>query len=461
MKKFRPYAPQQSYLFPPSPRDWLPPDHLAYFVIDLVASLDLSSILAHYERELRGFPPHDPRLMFGLLVYGYCTGVRSSRQIARKTHEDVAFRIISGDTHPEYSCISEFRRVHLEEFVRLFGEILRLCREAGLVKLGHVAIDGTKVKANASKHKAMSYDRMKKEEQRLRAVVRDIVREAEDADAAEDAEYGKERSGDEITDERLRDPKTRMARIRELRAKLEAEAKRQREERDGDDDPPPTGTGPLPSHQVPTGKDGKPTPKAQRNFTDGDSRIMKTGDGYVQAYNCQLAVDDCHQVIVAQLVTNQPPDCEHLPHVLEEVARNCDGMPVTTTADSGYFSAENVAYARSQGTDILIPTERWRHGEAPPPVHGRPPRDMTLKQEMTRRLRTKQARALYARRKVIVEPVFGQIKDARGIRSFLLRGLAKVRGEWSLITLTHNVLKLWRALGGTLAERCPAGGARA
>jgi transposase len=175
-KKFRPYTPEQSYLFPPSPRDWLPEGHLAYFVVDLVASLDLSRIVSHYEREQRGFPPHDPRLMLGLLVYGYCTGVRSSRQIERKTYEDVAFRVIAGGAQPDHSCISEFRRLHLDEFVRLFGQILGLCREAGLVTLGHVAIDGTKVKANASKHKAMSYDRMKKEEQRLRAVVREIVR---------------------------------------------------------------------------------------------------------------------------------------------------------------------------------------------------------------------------------------------------------------------------------------------
>jgi len=460
-KKFRPYEPSQSYLFPPSPHDWLPKDHLAYFVVDLVGSLDLSRIMAFYERELRGYPPHHPRMLLGLLVYGYCTGVRSSRQIERKTHEDVAFRVISGGSQPDHSCISEFRRLHLEEFVRLFGEILGLCREAGLVKLGHVAVDGTKVKANASKHKAMSYDRMKKEEQRLRAVVRDIVREAEAADAAEDAEYGKDKRGDEITDERLRDPKTRMARIRELRQKLEAEAKRQREGGHDDDEPPPTGLGPTPSHQVPTGKDGKPTPKAQRNFTDGESRIMKAGDSYVQAYNCQLAVDEAHQVIVAQLVTNQPPDCEHLPHVLEEVARNCGGPPTTATADSGYFSAENVAYARTQGIDILIPTERWKHGEAPPPVRGRAPRNMTLKQEMTRRLRTRRARAVYSRRKVIVEPVFGQIKEARGIRAFLLRGLAKVRAEWSLIALTHNILKLWRACGAARPGRCPAGGAPA
>jgi len=445
-KKFRPYTPEQSYLFPPSPREWLPASHLAYFVIDIVGSVDLSRIVAHYEREERGFPPHDPRLMLGLLIYGYCTGVRSSRQIERKTYEDVGFRVVAGGAQPDHTCISEFRRVHLDEFVRLFGHILELCREAGLVKLGHVAIDGTKMKANASKHKAMSYDRMKKEEQRLRAVVRGMVREAEEADAAEDAEYGKGHSGEEITDERLRDPKTRMARIRELRAKLEAEAKQQAEARDDDDDPAPTGAGPLPSHQVPTGKDGKPTPKAQRNFTDADSRIMKSGDGYVQAYNCQVAVDESHQVIVAQVVTNQPPDCEHLPHVLEEVARSCGEMPETVSADSGYFSTENVAYARSQGVDILIPTERWRHGEEPPPVRGRPPRDMTLKQEMTRRLRTARARAVYARRKVIVEPVFGQIKAARGIRTFLLRGLTKVRGEWSLIAMTHNLLKLWRAV---------------
>jgi transposase len=449
-KTYRPYDPSQSYLLPPSPRDWLPESHLSYFVLDLVKSLNLRQITSTYERELRGFPPHDPRMMVALLIYGYCVGIRSSRQIEKKTHEDVAFRVLAGGHHPDHTCISEFRRKHLDAFVALFGEVVKLCQQGGLVKLGHVAIDGTKMKANASKHKAMSYDRMMSEEKRLKAVIAQIVAEAESVDAAEDAEFGKGKRGDEITDELLRNPKTRMARIKQLRAELEAEAAQQRAaaaNRDHDDDPPPTGAGELPSHQIPTDKQGKPTPKAQRNFTDADSRIMKAGGDFVQAYNCQAAVDGEHQIIVAQLVTNQPPDVEHMPAVMEQTAINCGAMPEVATLDAGYFSAENVAYGYSQGVDVYIPTERWKHNEAPPLVRGRAPKDMTLKQEMTRKLRTKRGREIYARRKAIVEPVFGQIKAARGIREFLLRGIDKVRGEWSLITLTHNVLKLYRSGG--------------
>jgi transposase len=447
-KTYQPYEPTQSYLLPPSPQEWLPKDHLAYFVLDLVKALDLSPIQSTYEREERGYPPYHPMMMLSLLLYGYCVGVRSSRQIERRTHEDVAFRVLAAGSHPDHSRISEFRRRHLETFRALFVEILHLCQKAKLVKLGHVAIDGTKMKAHASKHKAMSHERMLKDEARLRQVVDEILEEAEATDAEEDARYGKDRRGDEIVDERLRDPATRLARIKELRAELEAEAKRQQKvaERDrDDDDPPPPGTGPLPSHQVPRDQAGKPTPKAQRNFTDADSRIMKAGGDYVQAYNCQVAVDEERQVIVAELVTNQPPDVEHFPFVMEEIAVNCGALPERATADAGYFSAENVAYATTQGVDVYIPTERWKHGEAPPLIRGRPPRDMTLKQEMTRKLRTRRGRAIYARRKAVVEPVFGQVKDARGIRGFLLRGLAKVRAEWSLISLTHNLLKLWRA----------------
>jgi transposase len=447
-KTYRPYDPSQAYLFPPSPHDWLPEGHLAYFVLDLVKSLDLRRITSKYERELRGYPPHDPRMMVALLIYGYCVGVRSSRQIEKKAHEDVAFRVLAGGSQPDHTCVSEFRRKHLDAFVALFGEVVTLCQKAGLVKLGHVAIDGTKVKANASKHKAMSYERMMSEEKRLKALVEQIVAEAESVDAAEDAEFGKGKRGDEITDELLRNPKTRMARIQQLRAELEAEAAEQQKAkaaRDSDDDPPPTGAGELPSHQVPRDKQGKPTPKAQRNFTDADSRIMKSGGDFVQAFNCQAAVDSEHQIIVAQLVTNQPPDVEHLPAVMELTALHCGEMPTIVTADAGYFSAENVAYATTQGVAVYIPTERWKHGQVPALVRGRAPRDMTLKQEMTRKLRTKRGRAIYARRKAIVEPVFGQIKAVRGIREFLLRGLEKVRGEWSLITLTHNLLKLFRS----------------
>jgi transposase len=446
-KTYRPYEPTQSFLLPPSPLEWLPKDHLAYFVLDLVRSVDMSAITSHYEREARGYPPYHPTMMLSLLVYGYCVGTRSSREIEKKTHEDVAFRVLAGGQHPDHSRISEFRRIHLDAFAKLFVEILRLCQEAGLVKLGHVALDGTKVKANASKHKAMSFDRMKKEEARLKKLVDEMLESAEDVDAEEDRLYGKDKRGDEIVDPLLRDPKTRMERIKQLRRELEAEAKRQQAEaKDRDDDEPPTpGNTALPEHKIPTDKKGKPTDKSQRNFTDADSRIMKAGGDYVQAYNCQLAVDEEHQIIVGQAVTNQPPDVEHLAPMIEEVAANCGELPSKMTADAGYYSAANVIYATEQGIDIYIPTERWRHGEAPPTVRGRPPADMTLKEEMTRKLRTRRGREVYSRRKTIVEPAFGQIKGARGIREFLLRGLAKVRAEWTLITATHNVLKLYRA----------------
>lgn len=445
-KTYRPYEPRQSYLLPPSPLEWLPKDHLAYFVLDVVRSMELAPILSQYEREERGHPPYHPTMMLALLVYGYCVGVRSSRQIEKKTHEDVAFRVLSGGAHPDHSRISDFRRRHLEAFAHLFVEILRLCQEAGLVKLGQVALDGTKMKANASKHKAMSYDRMKKEEARLKQLVAEMLTEAEAVDADEDARYGKDRRGDEITDEKLRDPATRMARIRELRQALEAEARKQAEaKRSDDDEPPPPGATPLPEHRIPTKKDGTPTDKAQRNFTDADSRIMKSGGDYVQAYNCQAAVDGAHQIIVGQAVTNQPPDVEHFVPMVEEVAAQLGELPEVMTADAGYFSSENVAYATTQGIDVHIPTERWKHGEAPPPILGRPPLEMTLKEAMRRKLRTKAGRERYSRRKSTVEPVFGQIKEARGIRGFLLRGLAKVRAEWALITATHNLLKLHRA----------------
>ena len=446
MKTYRPYAPRQSYLLPPSPQDWLPEGHLAYFMLDLVTQLDLSRIYAHYEREERGFPPHHPQMMMALLLYGYCVGVPSSRKIERKTHEDVAFRVIAGDQHPDHTCISEFRRIHHAVFADLFVQVLKICQEAGLVKLGHVALDGTKMKANASKHKAMSYERMKKQEAELAQKVEQLLRAAEEADAAEDARYGKDKRGDELPED-LRRAESRIARIRAAKAALEAEANAQRaaEEKKHDDDPPAGGATPLPQHRTPRDGEGKPTPKAQRNFTDAESRIQKTGDGFVQGYNCQAAVDEGHQVIVAQAVTNQPPDVEHLTPMLEQVIANCGQAPAKSTADAGYFSEQNVARAQALGTDPFIAPGRWKRDEVPPKVRGRPPANMTPKQAMARKLATRAGAAAYARRKAVVEPVFGQIKQARGLRQFLMRGLAKVRAEWSLITLTHNLLKLHAA----------------
>jgi len=443
-KTYRPWEPSQSFLFPPSPRDWLPEDHLAFFILDVVTQLDLSAIVDTYEKELRGYPPHDPRMMVALLLYAYCVGVPSSRKIEKRTHEDVAFRVIAAENHPDHVRISEFRRRHIKDFGDLFVQVLRLCQKAKLVKLGNVALDGTKMKANASKHKAMSYARMKQEEKALREKVKGLLRAAENADSEEDDRYGRDRRGDELPEE-LQRTESRRARIRELRAELEAEARAQASDSDDNEPPSAGGTPELPEHKIKTTADGKPAPKAQRNFTDGDSRIMKTGKEFLQGYNCQAAVDEAHQIIVAQAVTNQPTDVGHLAPMLEQLALDSGRMPTVTTADSGYYSEENVAYATNQGTELLSPAPRQMHKDARTAELVGSAQRGSLKHWMERKLASRRGARLYSRRKVIVEPVFGQIKAARGLRSFLLRGLEKVRGEWSLITLTHNLLKLSRA----------------
>ena len=449
-KTFRPYDPDQPFLLPPSPRQWLPDGHLAYFVLDTVRTLDLSGIYAHYEGDLRGYPPYHPEMMVGLLLYGYCTGVVSSRKIEKRTYEDVAFRVIAGGQNPDHTRISEFRRIHLKPLAALFVQVLQLCQKAGMVKLGHVALDGTKMKANASKHKAMSYERMQSEIDRLKQKVDELLKQAAAADAEEDRAHGAGKRGDELPDE-LQRAETRLARIQALKAALEAEAKEQADAKkqaeaknaDGKKDDKPQGPPDLPSHRIPTDASGKPTGKAQRNFTDPESRIMKTGDGFVQGYNCQAAVDEERQIVVAQAVTNQCPDPEHLPAMLAQVETNCGENPTTATADNGYMSDANMAIAEER-TDPYIAPGRWKRDEERPKFRGRPPKSLTPRQRMARKLATKRGAKIYSRRKVVVEPVFGEIKDARGIRHFLLRGLEKVRGEWALITMTHNMLKLHR-----------------
>ena len=447
-KSYRPYSPKQAFLFPPSPTEWLPDDHLAHFVMDVVAQLDLSAIHRRCQStDPRGTQPYHPLMMTSLLVYGYCVGVVSSRKIEKSTHESVAFRVIAGGEHPDHTRISEFRRVHLEDLANLFFQVLALAKKARLIKLGNVALDGTKMKANASKHKAMSYDRMEKDAARLRQKVRELLAAAEAADAQEDAEYGLGKRGDELPEE-LRRAESRLTRIKELKAELEAEARQQAEEaakRDDDDLPPSPSETPLPSHKIPRTKDGKIDPKAQRNFTDAESRIMKSAEGYVQAYNCQAVVDEEHQIIVAQAVTNQAPDAEHLVPMLVQTVANCGAKPDNWLADAGYFSEANVCEVTKWRVEPFIPPRRQKHSEEPTPVLGRPPNDLGIKDRMIRRLATKTGRAVYALRKKIVEPVFGQIKEARGLRRFLLRGLKKVRGEWALIALTHNLLKIYRA----------------
>lgn len=494
MKSYRPYTPNQPYLLPPSPSEWLPEGHLVYFVLDLVEGLDLGAI----ERELqakdpRGERAYSPRMMTALLLYGYATGVFSSRRIARATYEDVGFRVLAASEHPHFTTVNGFRAAHREALGGLFLQMLRICQAAGLAKLGQVAIDGTKMKANASKHKAMSYDRMAKDEARLKAEIEALMRRAESADAAEDAQYGVGQEPEDVPAE-LRRREDRLAKIRAAREALQQEAAaaraaeliaqadelrakaadpatppqtqagfttraaqhdQQAAELDDDDrDPPPPGPDDdLPRHAPPTERDGTPKPNAQRNFTDPDSRIMLRDGGFLQAYNAQIAVDEDHQIIVAAAVGNQAPDAEYFVPMLERIVDNCDAVPASITADAGYFSADNVHAAEHMGTEPFIAMARHRRGDPSTTLPEiKLPTD--ARSRMSATLASPRGRAIYARRKATVEPVFGQIRAARRFQHFSFRGLWKTRCEWLFVCLTHNLLKLYRAtVGAPLVAR--------
>ncbi|MEY4687631.1 MAG: hypothetical protein RIR76_1654 [Verrucomicrobiota bacterium] len=444
-KSYREWSPDQILLLPPSMRDWLPPGHLVHFVADVVGELDLSAIEGVIqEKDHRGERPWNPRMLVSLLVYGYCIGVCSSRRIERATYEDVAFRILTADNHPDHSAIAEFRKNHLAALAALFLQVLQLCQKAGMVKLGRVALDGTKVKANASKHKAMSYERMKQREEELRAQITTMLGEAGAVDADEDVLYGRSQRGDELPAE-FRRKHDRLRRIVDAKRALELEAKAAREKELADrelakqeppDEPPPPE---LPAHQVRHDAAGNPAEDAQRNFTDPDSRIMKSGKGFVQGYNAQAVVDEGEQVIVSAALTNHPADAQHLPAMVAQIEDNLGARPVQVLADAGYFSAANMAFMEKRGIDALVSVGREKHV-----LNERAPAEPAAKAEMRGHLQSVIGAAAYRRRKCIVEPVFGQVKEARGIRRFLLRGLDKVRGEWNLICLTHNLLKLFR-----------------
>jgi transposase len=455
MKHFKPYEPDQGHLLPPSPREWLPEGHLALFIRDVTSTLDLTPILQAYEhQDDRGQPPYHPAMMVSLLLYAYCTGRPSSRKIEKATWEDVAFRVLAAGHHPDHDSISAFRQRHLKELAGLFLQVLQLCRKAGLVRLGQVSLDGTKVKANASKHKAMSYDRMEKEEARLQAEVNELLRRASAVDAEEDARYGKGRSGDELPEELAR-RESRLRKIREAKASLEEEARRQaeakaeevrkrlaeRERKEKERGRKFAGNPP----RVPDPEKAKPEPKAQRNFTDPESRIMKDGatKGFVQAYNAQAAVDGDSQVIVAQAVTQDAGDTDQLAPMAMMVKKNMGRSPEKLLADAGYFSGANVTSEELQDVDLYISPGREKTGEIDPKESGPPGPEATVTERMRHKVRTPEGRAIYARRKAVVEPIFGQIKEARGLRRFLLRGLEKVAAEWDLICLTHNLLKLF------------------
>ena len=426
-KTFRPYEPDQLLLMPPALQDWVPEGHLARLVCDVVETLDLSAIEDSYEEE-RGYPPYHPSMMVKLLVYGYCTGVYSSRRIAGKLQDSVAFRFLAAGNEPDFRTISDFRKRHGQALAGLFDQVLQMCREAGLVKLGRVAIDGTKIKANASKHKAMSYGRMKQKESETRRQVKELLQRAEQTDAAEDRLYGRDRRGDELPAE-LATREGRLKKIREAKTALEAEARR-KAEAEGQDP-----------------KQAKPPDKRQHNFTDPESRIQKTSDGFIQGYNAQLAVDDEFQIIVSQDVTATAPDVNELLPTVERIEDKLGSKPEQVLADAGYWSEENVRALEAQGIEPFIATKKMKHGPPQPAPRGRPPKDLTVRERMARKLRTKQGRTIYARRKVLAEPVIGQIKQARGFRQFLRRGVQKVRQEWALVCLAHNLCKLHTAMG--------------
>jgi transposase len=430
-KSYRPYYPDEELLLPPSLREWLPEDHLAYFVSDVVDNLDLSAMDAVYGTEKRGQPPYNPEMMTKVLVYGYCIGVFSSRRIERRLVEDVAFRVLAAENQPNFRTISDFRKIHLETLAGLFEQVLKIALEAGAMQVGRVALDGTKVKANASKHKAMSHDRMLEKEQQLKTEVRQLLEQAEAADAEEDARHGKNRRGDELPAELAR-RETRLKKIREAKRALAARA-REKAEAEGSDP-----------------KQARPKEKDQYNFTDPESRIMKGADGFVQAYNAQAAVEPNLQLIVGQAVTQATNDKEQLLPMVAVIEQQSGQRPEEILADSGYCSEKNLEGLESadqpeQKIIGYIATQRLKHDEYKEPCPRGPlPKGATRVDRMRRKLKTKVGKAVYAARKAIVEPVFGQIKHARGFRQFLLRGLEKVRGEWSLVCLTHNILKMYR-----------------
>ncbi len=448
-KTYRSWNPDQSYLLPPSPRDWLPENDIVYFVLDTVTDLNLKEITSKYEKgDGRGYPPYNPRMMVTLLLYSYTQGVFSSRRIMKHCERDAAFRAIVHEDIPDFRTISDFRKHHLRELEELFVQVLRLCQKAGLVKLGHVSLDGTKIKANASRHKAMSYGRMKEEEKRLRKEIRELLSRANAVDTKEDKQNGHGRRGDELPEELSR-RRDRLKKIREARRALEEEAKaaakeeqkRRDEEEDRKGKKRRRGRKHKPVKEVPADKD-------QRNFTDPETSIMKASNkGFDQCGNAQAMADRDSQVILAADVTNESNDKKQLKPMMKQAKKNIGrGRQKITrfSSDSGYFSEENVKWIEGEKVDAYIATGRLKHNEKVPPCpRGRVPDDLSVKERMARKLRTKKGRRIYAERKWICEPIFGQIKRGMGFTQFLLNGIAKMRGEWRLVCMTHNMRKLW------------------
>jgi transposase len=439
-KDFRPWKIDEAQLLPPSVQDYVPKDHLSRLIVVLVREeLDLSAIAGSY-RSVLGQPPFDPRLMTALLLHAYASGLYSSRRIAKAALERADFMMIVAGDPPDFRTISDFRKRHLKALASLFVQVLKLAEKAGLVKLGHVALDGTKIRANASKHKAMSYARMKKREAELKAEVDRWLKAAEAADAQEDKLHGAKR-GDEMPDW-VADKQKRLEKIRQAKAELEAEAKAAAEEemrRREKAEEQRKAQGRKKNGKTPAPPKKEPDGKTQRNFTDPQSRILKTKDGYIQGYNAQAAVDAEAQIIVAHSLTQSMSDQDQLVPLMDGIKNNLGRKPKEASADAGYCSEANLAALAERDVSAYLATGRAKH-----PAEGK--RNITgpLTKAMRDKLKRAGWRSRYRFRKQIVEPVFGQIKQARGFRQFLLRGIENVRAEWALICTAHNLTKLAR-----------------
>ena len=432
---FLPYDPTQDFLLPPSASEWLPEDHLAYFVSEVIDGLDLQIFYSRYEGDGRRNQPYDPAMLVKVLVYAYTTGVFSSRKIARKLYEDVAFRMLGAGNFPSHRTICDFRVRHLGEFVPLFLQVLGIAKALGLLKLGVIGLDGTKIKANASKHKAMSYGRMKTEEQRLKNEIEALLERARATDAQEDARLGVDQSDQELPEE-LRRREIRLAKIQAAKARLEqrqADADRQRGRHPDDQQRRGDGAGRPFKHRF-----GEPEEKTQDNFTDPESRIMKMGTTFEQCYNAQVAVDGDSQLIVASGLTNNAADNGELLPLVEAVEKNVGELPKTVLADSGYRSEEAFGMLEQKGVEALVALGRERKSEPTIDVQHYP-----ATARMAERLATARGQVLYRRRKVIPEPVFGWVKHIIGFRQFSLRGVTKVNGEWNLVCLATNIRRMW------------------
>ena len=430
---FRPYAPEQDLLLPPSLREWLPQGHLAYFISDVIEELDLSAFYAPYEGDGRRNAPFEPRMMLKVLIYAYATGIFSSRIIAMKLEEDVAFRVLGADNFPQHRTICDFRKHHLEDFQSMFVQVVQIAREAELIRLGTIAIDGTKVRANASKHKAMSYDRLRQEEQRLAQEIAELCAQARTTDAEEDRLYGADRRGDELPEE-LQHREDRLEKIRQAKARLEqaqVEADTSRG-RHADDERKPARGGRRYKRDF-----GVPADEAQSNFTDPESRIMKTSEGFQQCYNGQLAVDDEFQLIVGNTLINNASDNGELMGLVDGIEQTLDESPEAVLADAGYRSESCLAELERRQIDgyVSLGREGKRSGEIDAGEYPASAR-------MAEKLASADGKARYAERKGLVEPANGWIKNILGFRRFSLRGLNAVRGEWDLVCMATNLRRM-------------------